>query len=145
MEQYQFRPIELGDLGAIELIKEVTEKLREIKSGFLNNKMEDKNYCRALESLNQLHKKVDLTKEIREFSAAHMYDVLMGNHWSEFARDLIPSPDNATATTERIYGIHKLSKEYIEEHYLHHTQELLQELKETIYSLMVDSLAILNT
>ncbi len=105
-----------------DLLHEVYEKIPEI---YEQNFDFVEEYEAALEAFNKLDGKVNLSKEIRELSAFHMLAKIMGEGWEQFVAELYARPGNegTAPTVERIYCTHKLSKDYVEEHYLHHLQD----------------------
>jgi cell division protein ZapA (FtsZ GTPase activity inhibitor) len=82
------------------------------------SELNEEKHVEILEALNVLDGKIPLSKEIRDISAMHMYDFLLNNEQKEMVDELF----SKTPTPENIYAVHKISKDYIEEHYLHHTQ-----------------------
>ena len=109
-----------------ELLEETADKIVEISEKFVKSPEDEGDYVTALEALNSLDGKIPLGKEIRELSAFHMCDTVMGDEWKELIFELfgLPTHEGVRPTVERIYGVQKIAKEYVEEHYLHHLQEL---------------------
>jgi len=106
--------------------REAIKKLNEIYRVFYISDASERgenDYAKALESLSALDGTIPLGKEIREFSAFHMYDAVMGKNWKQLVGELFEGNAGAVPTAEKVYGAHKLSKDYVEEHYLHHAQK----------------------
>ncbi|MBA3733058.1 hypothetical protein H0W91_01645 [Patescibacteria group bacterium] len=103
-----------------DVIKEIDKILNLLDSS--PHKMED--YVVVLESLNKLDGKVSLQKVIRDLSAIHMRDYVMNQGYKQLVRELLVNiNDIDVATSDSVYLVHKISKDYIEEHYLHHLQD----------------------
>ena len=97
--------------------------LTDIFRTFAASDRDEKDYAVVLESLGALDGRISLGKAIREFSVFHMCDRAMGGHWQGFVKELFEGYDDVSPTEKKIYGVQKLSKEYVEEHYLHHSQD----------------------
>lgn len=107
----------------VDLLQKTVEKIREIYMRLTESDYVDGDYVEVLESINDLGGKISLDKEIRELSAIHMYDKVMGINHRELIDVIMDGNPGNSATVDSIYGIHKISKDYIEEHYLHYLQD----------------------
>ncbi|MBI2064584.1 MAG: hypothetical protein HYT62_00840 [Candidatus Yanofskybacteria bacterium] len=109
-----------------DMLREAAKEIDNIQKRFSDNpkpKDLESLYADALEDLNRLDGKIPLGREIRELSAMHMFDTVMAKGQMDLLDELFYDTDDGNVpTTDRIYGVHKIAKDYVEEHYLHHLQ-----------------------
>ncbi len=73
-------------------------------------------YPMTLERLAELHSRFPMARELRELSALHMLDIMPDEMRSVVTGMSSSLDENA------VRDLHKLSKQYVEEHYLHYVQ-----------------------
>jgi hypothetical protein len=105
-----------------KVLNEVEVEVAVILDALVASLRESSDFVIALEALNKLDGKVSLAKEIRELSALHIFDTLFPPNYTDLLVDQF-GDKSVDATVDKIYIVHKISKDYIEEHYLHHLQD----------------------
>ncbi len=103
-------------------LKEMSKNIQTILDVLYESEQGEPDIVAALESMAELDGPISLAKDIRALSAVHALQTMESTNWGDVVATLALWRDDEP-TAERIYGVHALSKDYIEEHYLHHFQD----------------------
>ncbi|MES3004819.1 MAG: hypothetical protein V4690_01750 [Patescibacteria group bacterium] len=106
-----------------DILRDASEQIKNLDKKLHNSSQEDQDYVAVLEELNKLDAKLPLVQEIRDFSALHMYGIVMDEGSRDEIDSLVDSEEGRSPNPDMVYRVHKIARDYIEEHYLHHLQD----------------------